>query len=293
LQRIRFEPGKGATGDAIVVLNAPLAEVSILMNDRRLYVLVMAHPDDESMFFLPTVVSLLDTGAEVWVLCLTTGNYDGLGDLRSQELSRACRDVIGMQKVILLDEPAFPDHPTRAWPIQETAESIHTALRKAIEEEPDKKWKSIDLLTFDQRGVSNHANHRDTFFAVRHFYDLQRTIIPEGSHALPLVRAVWTLDTVENPFTKYIPVLEWLLLILFWCGIKIDSLLSTPAVLDSDDSDSSNVVRVYRMHQPALNWRAMAAHTSQFVWYRRLFVVFSCYTYHNRLQKLQTTAKDA
>jgi N-acetylglucosaminylphosphatidylinositol deacetylase len=262
------------------------------MNSLRLYVLVMAHPDDESMFFLPTVLNLLDTGAEVWVLCLTTGNYDGLGEIRSRELRRACQDVIGMQKVILLDDPAFQDHPTRAWPIEETAESIHTALRKAVEEEPDKKWRSIDLVTFDQRGVSNHANHRDTFFAVRHFYDFQKTIIPEGTshHALPLVRAVWTLDTVENPLTKYVPVLEWLLLILFWCGIKIDSLLSTTAVV-SDDSDSSNVVRVYRMHQPTLNWRAMAAHTSQFVWYRRLFVVFSCYTYHNRLQKLHTTAK--
>jgi N-acetylglucosaminylphosphatidylinositol deacetylase len=261
------------------------------MNSRRLYVLVMAHPDDESMFFLPTIVSLLDTGAEVWVLCLTTGNYDGLGEIRSQELRRACRDVIGMQKVILLDEPAFPDHPTRAWPIEETAESIRNALRKAVEEEPENKWKSIDLLTFDQKGVSNHANHRDTFFAVRHFYDSQSSIIQKGSHALPLIRAVWTLDTVENPFTKYVPVLEWLLLILFWCGIKIDSLLSTPAVLDSDDSDNSSVARVYRMHQPILNWRAMAAHTSQFVWYRRLFVVFSCYSYHNRLQKLQTNAK--
>jgi N-acetylglucosaminylphosphatidylinositol deacetylase len=261
------------------------------MNSRRLYVLVMAHPDDESMFFLPTVVSLLDTGAEVWVLCLTTGNYDGLGEIRSQELRRACQHVIGMQKVILLDEPAFLDHPTRAWPIEETAESIHTALRMAVEEEPDKRWESIDLLTFDQAGVSKHANHRDTFFAVRHFYDCQSSIIQKGSHALPLIRAVWTLDTVENPLTKYVPVLEWLLLIPFWCGIKIDSLLSTPAVLDSDDSDSSSVVQVYRMHQPALNWRAMAAHTSQFVWYRRLFVIFSCYTYHNRLQKLQTKAK--
>jgi N-acetylglucosaminylphosphatidylinositol deacetylase len=261
------------------------------MNNLQLYVLVMAHPDDESMFFLPTVVSLLDTGAEVWLLCLTTGNYDGLGEIRSNELHRACRDVIGMQKVILLDEAAFPDHPNRSWPIEETAESIHTALRKAVEEEPDKRWKSIDLISFDQRGISNHANHRDTFFAVRHFYDFQRTILPKGNHALPLIRAVWTLDTVENPFTKYVPVLEWLLLILFWCGIKSDSLLPTPGVLASEDSDSSSVVRVYRMHQPALTWRAMAAHNSQFVWYRRLFVVFSCYTYRNRLQKLRSTAK--
>jgi N-acetylglucosaminylphosphatidylinositol deacetylase len=257
------------------------------MDNRRLCVLVTAHPDDESMFFLPTVVRLLDAGAEVWLLCLTTGNYDGLGESRSQELHRACQDVIGIQKVILLDELAFADHPNRAWPIEETSSSIQTALQQAVEQEPDKKFRSIDLITFDQEGVSNHVNHRDTFFAVRHFYDHQK-IISKKSHSLPPIRALWTLDTVKNPCIKYIPVLEWLLLIIFWCGLDSDWLLSKPAALDSDGCDScdSCVVQVYRMHQPALNWKAMAAHHSQFVWYRRLFVVFSCYTYHNRLQKV-------
>ena len=31
--------------------------------------------------------------------------------------------------------------------------------------------------------------------------------------------------------------------------------------------------------EPVLNYRAMNAHYSQFVWYRKLFVVFSRYTY--------------
>ena len=33
--------------------------------------------------------------------------------------------------------------------------------------------------------------------------------------------------------------------------------------------------------EPVLNYRAMNAHYSQFVWYRKLFVVFSRYTYMN------------
>jgi hypothetical protein len=35
------------------------------------------------------------------------------------------------------------------------------------------------------------------------------------------------------------------------------------------------------MINPSLVWNAMKAHHSQFVWYRRLFVVFSRYSYAN------------
>jgi N-acetylglucosaminylphosphatidylinositol deacetylase len=35
--------------------------------------LVTAHPDDESMFFAPTLAHVLQRGAEVHILCLSTG----------------------------------------------------------------------------------------------------------------------------------------------------------------------------------------------------------------------------
>jgi hypothetical protein len=35
------------------------------------------------------------------------------------------------------------------------------------------------------------------------------------------------------------------------------------------------------MFHPTLVWRAMKAHYSQFVWYRKLFVMFSRYSYVN------------
>lgn len=39
----------------------------------------------------------------------------------------------------------------------------------------------------------------------------------------------------------------------------------------------------YRIMEPVLVWKAMAAHHSQFVWYRRLSVLFSRYTFINDL----------
>ena len=65
---------------------------------RTLTVLVTAHPDDESMFFVPTLQGLVrDQINIVWILwqlrrATTTGNYDGLGAIRitgrSQRLGR-------------------------------------------------------------------------------------------------------------------------------------------------------------------------------------------------------------
>jgi len=52
--------------------------------------LVVAHPDDESMFFAPTILFLKSKGHNIHILCMSQGNADGLGITRKQELYRAC-----------------------------------------------------------------------------------------------------------------------------------------------------------------------------------------------------------
>jgi hypothetical protein len=39
---------------------------------------VTAHPDDESMFFAPTILSLVQRGQQVALICLSTGMCWGL-----------------------------------------------------------------------------------------------------------------------------------------------------------------------------------------------------------------------
>ena len=46
-------------------------------NDRVL--IVTAHPDDECMFFGPTLCHLADRDIQAKVLCLSTGNFYGKG----------------------------------------------------------------------------------------------------------------------------------------------------------------------------------------------------------------------
>jgi N-acetylglucosaminylphosphatidylinositol deacetylase len=77
--------------------------------------LLTAHPDDETFFFGPTLVSLIpsseyslstspgspnsvaDPFPQVYLLCFSVGNADGLGDIRRRELGDSL-DVIGVAK---------------------------------------------------------------------------------------------------------------------------------------------------------------------------------------------------
>ena len=112
------------------------------MKQRELTVVVTAHPDDESMFFVPTLYSLVGGGGEraelqppststtsqVWLLCLTTGNYNGLGSVRAQELQCAAESVLHVDQTIVLDNDRFPDHPIKPWNVEIVADAIQTVV---------------------------------------------------------------------------------------------------------------------------------------------------------------------
>jgi N-acetylglucosaminylphosphatidylinositol deacetylase len=51
---------------------------------------VIAHPDDEAMFFVPSILELRRTN-NLHLLCLSNGNADGLGKIREKELHASCK----------------------------------------------------------------------------------------------------------------------------------------------------------------------------------------------------------
>ncbi|CAL9685857.1 unnamed protein product [Knipowitschia caucasica] len=65
---------------------------------------ITAHPDDECMFFAPTIIQLVHLNAKVYLLCLSKGNYYNQGYLRKEELLNSCA-VLGIQesKVSIID----------------------------------------------------------------------------------------------------------------------------------------------------------------------------------------------
>jgi N-acetylglucosaminylphosphatidylinositol deacetylase len=71
--------------------------------------LLIAHPDDEAMFFAPTVLALTrpETGNHVKILCLSTGDADGLGETRKRELVKSAM-MLGVRQeddVFVIDSP--------------------------------------------------------------------------------------------------------------------------------------------------------------------------------------------
>ncbi|XP_010516462.1 PREDICTED: probable N-acetylglucosaminyl-phosphatidylinositol de-N-acetylase [Camelina sativa] len=208
---------------------------------------IIAHPDDESMFFSPTINYLTSNVDNLHILCLSTGNADGMGNTRKDELHQACAVLkVPLQQLKVLDHPNLQDGFGQVW--------NHDLLTEIIEEEVT-KHDIHTIITFDNYGVSGHCNHRDVHRGVLTFLQTN-----SGRH----IKA-WELVSL-NIFRKY-------------CG-PVDIWLS----ILSARKHPSNVIIINE--QPWKSFKAMAQHLSQWVWFRKLFVSFSSYTYTNTLNRI-------
>ncbi|KAE8125887.1 hypothetical protein FH972_020655 [Carpinus fangiana] len=216
---------------------------------KRNVLLVVAHPDDESMFFSPTISYLTSRGHNLHVLCLSIGNADGKGDIRKEELLRACAILkVPLQQVKILDHPDLQDGFGRVW--------NHTLLAKIIEGEII-SYGIDSIITFDNYGVSGHCNHRDVHYGVCKFlHDTSQGTIE-----------AWELVST-NILRKYTGPLD------IWLSILHAM------------QHSGEVMHCLLNERPQKSFLAMAQHSSQWVWFRKLFVAFSSYTYVNTLRKI-------
>ncbi|XP_053298213.1 N-acetylglucosaminyl-phosphatidylinositol de-N-acetylase isoform X2 [Pleuronectes platessa] len=145
---------------------------------------VTAHPDDECMFFAPTIIRLVELNASVHLLCLSEGNYYNQGAQRKKELLNSCV-VLGIpaSRVTIVDHRKLPDDPKAEWSISLVSSVIVKHIRA----------HSFNMvLTFDGRGVSGHANHIAIHKAVSHLASTGQ--VPDGSndlssHSTPVVSA--------------------------------------------------------------------------------------------------------
>ncbi|KAJ3693927.1 hypothetical protein LUZ60_009407 [Juncus effusus] len=216
---------------------------------KRNVLLVMAHPDDESMFFSPTINYLVSEGHLIHLLCISVGNADGLGNMRKEELYRACTVFkIPSEQIKILDDPNLQDGFSNKWD--------HDLLAGVIEEHI-KMWSIDMVITFDKCGVSGHPNHRDVHHAVRklQYENLQKDIDTWELISMTILRKY------SGPLT-------------IWISLFFSSWYQTRDMLLLLNRD------------PFKSYDAMSQHKSQWVWFRKLFVVFSSYTYMNTLRKI-------
>lgn len=213
-----------------------------LANWRRV-LLVISHPDDESMFFGPTIQALRRAGARTHILCLSNGDADGLGAVREKELEIA-RKFLGVDSSEVVNDSKLKDGFKEAWPEETIAAHVEASVRRL---------DANVVLTFDAKGVSGHPNHVAAYRGVRRWAAAARKISASPE--------TWALVTV-NPLRKFLTFGD------VFASFALESHVLVAAT-------SAMEVR-----------RAMSLHRSQWVWYRKLFVLFSRYAYVNSLRRL-------
>ncbi|GKT85598.1 glycosyltransferase family 32 protein [Colletotrichum tofieldiae] len=123
---------------------------------------VTAHPDDECLFFAPTILGILDRNRKIrgGLLAMSIGNNYGIGEMRKRELRGSCAALgIELSRCEALDHPDLQDNPTAWW---------DAAIIQSILEDYVHKWNVSVIITFDEGGVSGHINHRAVSAAVRY-----------------------------------------------------------------------------------------------------------------------------
>ena len=149
--------------------------------------LVIAHPDDECLFFSPILLSL---SSNIYILCLSNGNNH-----RSDELRRSCERLRIQGYKIIDDQIHLKDSQTVTWP----SDAILGHVKQAI-----RQWDISTVISFDQNGVSGHRNHTSIYYALlnlRHYGGIRFLSL----ESLPIYRKYFTLiDLIMNKSTKEI-----------------------------------------------------------------------------------------
>lgn len=116
--------------------------------------LLIAHPDDESMFFSPFLYF-----NKPYILCLSSGDFDGKGEIRKKELLNLC-DCRGLDHKIMNYSDNFD------WDANQICfDLILICLKHKIK----------NIVTFDSFGVSGHKNHISCYKAAKKFEKLDRS----------------------------------------------------------------------------------------------------------------------
>lgn len=261
---------------ALWVFTAQLSATFPMIRGKRICLLI-AHPDDEAMFFAPTVLALTKPtlGNHLKILCLSSGNADGLGDVRRKELVKSGL-LLGLRSaddVLVLDDAQFPDSMTQTWDAKAISNLLTSTFAPKIGNIPTKSAPeaNIDvLITFDKQGISSHPNHISLYHGALAF---AQSIMQSHSGWEPAIK-LYTLTSV-NVFRKYTSIFEAPLTVASAILSKKEGgNFPTPLLFVSG-------LGGYRKAQKAMT----AAHQSQMVWFRWGWIGVSRYMIVNDLVK--------
>ena len=118
--------------------------------------LVVAHPDDETIFFSSV---MLKFSHRLKVICVTDGNADGLGEKRKLQFLRACKSF-KVAEAVMWD---FPDTFEKRLPVRVIAEAIKKELYDTN--------RFSKVFTHGILGEYGHPHHQDVSFATHEAFE--------------------------------------------------------------------------------------------------------------------------
>lgn len=211
----------------------------------KVSLLVIAHPDDEAMFFGPLLLNIADCEpSKTYLLSLSNGNYDGLGYIREKELLNVASSFgIPKNNVKIINDSRLQDGMNQSWNRQYIAEIVSNIIN----------LKNISLvISFDKDGISSHPNHQDVYHGISSIYkDLSKN------------NSTFITLTSVSLFRKYLSFFDIPLTLIDY-SLQVSHLLVTLSF-----SDYTRLVKV------------LLNHRSQMVWFRWLYAIFSRYMFIN------------
>ena len=235
---------------------------NISMNWKGQVLFITAHPDDECMFFAPSILEVIrQLGRHnVHILCLTNGNFYNLGKIREAELIRSCL-ALGMmyRNIHLVDNVELQDGDV-IWDWKRIIETI-----KKITNE----LEISQIITFDAYGVSGHSNHRAIFDALLS-HKKNATQSSDYNEMEKEDIELYSLTSVSI-LRKYVLVFD--LGFSFFC-CHLSSLFGR----------NSKTIVTLAPQDLLKPQSALYEHESQFVWFRKLYGILSRYMYLNTFE---------
>ncbi|OCK93195.1 phosphatidylinositol glycan class L [Cenococcum geophilum 1.58] len=242
--------------------------------------LLIAHPDDEAMFFAPTILALTrpELGNHLMILCLSSGNADGLGEIRKKELVKSGMQL-GLRSeddILVMDDPNFPDSMSVTWHPRLISNLLTSAFAPKVASVPSTSapQATIDILiTFDPDGISSHPNHKSLYIGAHAF--LKALMHRHSGWECPI--KLYTL-TSTSILRKYMSVVDAPATII-GSMVRRKELGSFPTPLLYVSGPGG-----FRTAQRAMT----AAHKSQMRWFRWGWISIGRYMVVNDLKKEKT-----
>lgn len=212
--------------------------------------LVIAHPDDETMFFGPLIVNLVEANKDLTILCLSHGDSDNLGEQRSREMVKVAHELGSRAKLEIITDERLSDGLITEWDADIASEYIHKYLMST--------GTKTTVVTFDSYGVSGHPNHNSVYNALEMLRGRLRDLNGRVYH-LKSVSMIRKYISFFDALANYLPRLTF----------------------GSKSTGEKQITVALNFKQYRRLRKLLALHDSQMVWFRRLYSVFSRYMFIN------------